>query len=263
MPPFKTESIAEFDQVDRIDCLRVVSVGFRYNSVDGPQTFMEIPLFPLPLVLFPQVVIPLHIFEERYRLMINRCIEESAAFGIVLIPPGTSTESESTIRRVSVTARVIQFDRIEDGRINIMAAGEMRFRILEFTAARPYWTASVEFFEDDRESDEELQDSYNQVVHIYREIHRLAAQLRGLEFDIEEVKIPVSPATLTHMVSFVLDIDPEAKQALLEMTSIDGRLKTLTVHLEEAMQRLNAEIAREKISHKVKGNGHYGKPENN
>jgi len=227
------------------------------------KTLMEIPLFPLPLVLFPQVVLPLHIFEERYRLMINRCIEESATFGIVLIPPGSSTESESTIRRVGVTARVIQFDRIEDGRINIMAAGETRFRILEFTASKPYWTANVEFFEDDREDDEELQESYNNVVHLYREVHRLAAQLRGLEFDVEEVKIPVSPATLTHMVSFVLDVDPEAKQSLLEMTSVEGRLKTLAVHLDEAVQRLNAEIVREKISNKVKGNGHYGKPENN
>jgi Lon protease-like protein len=224
---------------------------------------MEIPLFPLPLVLFPQVVVPLHIFEERYRLMINRCIEESGTFGIVLIPPGTSTESESTIRRVGVTARVIQFDRIEDGRINIMAAGEMRFRILEFTASQPYWAAKVEFFEDDRESDEDLQESYKEVVRLYREVHRLAAELRSMEMNIEEIKIPVSPATMSHMVSFVLDIDPEAKQALLEMTSVEGRLKTLTVYLEEAMQRLNAEIVREKISHKVKGNGHYGKPENN
>jgi Lon protease-like protein len=224
---------------------------------------MDIPLFPLPLVLFPQVVVPLHIFEERYRLMINRCIEESGTFGIVLIPPGTSTESESTIRRVGVTARVIQFDRIEDGRINIMAAGEMRFRILEFTASQPYWAAKVEFFEDDRESDEDLQESYKEVVRLYREVHRLAAELRSMEMNIEEIKIPVSPATMSHMVSFVLDIDPEAKQALLEMTSVEGRLKTLTVYLEEAMQRLNAEIVREKISHKVKGNGHYGKPENN
>jgi len=144
-----------------------------------------------------------------------------------------------------------------------MAAGEKRFRILEFTSSNPYWAGNVEFFDDDQERDEELQESFNNVVHLYREVHRLAAQLRGMEFDVEEVKIPASPATLSHMVSFVLDIDPEAKQALLEMTSIEGRLKTLTVHLEEATQRLNAEIAREKISHKVKGNGHYGKPENN
>jgi len=227
-----------------------------------PQTLMEIPLFPLPLVLFPQVVIPLHIFEERYRLMINRCIEDSSTFGVVLIPPGTSVESEQTIRRVGVTARIIQFDRIEDGRLNIMAAGETRFRILEFTASKPYWTADVEFFEDG-EHEEDLQEAYNEVVRLYREVHRLAAQLRGMEMDAEEVKIPVSPATMSHMVSFVLDIDPEAKQELLEMVSVEGRLKTLTVHLEETLQRLNTEISRDKISHKVKGNGHYGRPENN
>ena len=172
-------------------------------------------------------------------------------------------ESESTIRRVGVTARVIQVERMEDGRFNIMAAGETRFRILEFTANHPHWAASVELFEDDPESEEDLQESYNNVVLLYRDVHRLAAQLRGVEFDIEELKIPISPATLSHMVSYVLDIDPEAKQSLLEMTSVEGRLKTLIVHLEEAMQRLNTEIAREKISHKVKGNGHYSKPENN
>jgi Lon protease-like protein len=224
---------------------------------------MEIPLFPLPLVLFPQVVVPLHIFEERYRMMINRCIEESSAFGIVLIPPGTSVESEATIRFVGVTARVIQFDRIEDGRINIMAAGETRFRILQFTGSKPYWTANVEFFEDDPESEESLQVSYNDVVRLYRELHQLVAQLRGVTIEDSEIRIPVSPATLSHMVSFVLELDVESKQALLEMTSIEGRLKTLTVHLEEATQRLNTEIARGKVSHKVKGNGHYGNPQNN
>jgi Lon protease-like protein len=224
---------------------------------------MEIPLFPLPLVLFPQVVVPLHIFEERYRLMINQCIEESSTFGIVLIPPGTSVESESTIRRVGVTARVIQFDRVEDGRINIMAAGETRFRVLQFTGNKPYWTANVEFFEDDSESEEALQDSYNDVVRLYRELHQVIAQLRGVSIDDAEIKIPESPATLSHMVGFVLDLDVEFKQTLLEMTSIEGRLKTLAIHLEEATQRLNAEIARGKISHKVKGNGHYGNPEKN
>jgi len=222
---------------------------------------MEIPLFPLPLVLFPQVVVPLHIFEERYKEMINRCIEESIAFGIVMIPPGTSAENEATIRRVGVTARVIQFDRIEGGRFNIMAAGEMRFRILNFTTGKSYRTARVEFIEDDDESEEELWDSYNDVVRLYREVHRLAAQYRGVDVDVDEVKIPASPATMSHMLSFVLDLDVEFKQALLEMTSIEGRLKTLTVHLEEASQRLNTEIVRGKTS--PRGNGHYGRPENN
>ena len=224
---------------------------------------MEIPLFPLPLVLFPQVVLPLHIFEERYKEMINRCIDESIVFGLVLIPPGTSIETESAIRRIGVTARVIQFERIDDGRINIMAAGETRFRILNFTAGKPYWTANVEFFDDDNESEEVVQEPYNDVVRLYREVHQLAARYRGLDLDVEEIKIPTSPATMSHMVSFVLDLDVEFKQALLEMKSIEGRLKTLAVHLEETIQRLNAEIARAKTAPRVKGNGRLGRPEDN
>ena len=222
---------------------------------------MEIPLFPLPLVLFPQVVVPLHIFEERYKEMINRCIEESSAFGIVLIPPGTAAENETAISGVGVTARILQFDRIEDGRINIMAAGEMRFRILEFTSGKPYWTANVEFFEEDREDDEELRESLDEVLRLYREVHRLASQFRGVA--VEEIRIPDSPASLSYMVSYVLDIETRSKQALLEMTSTTGRLKSLVVHLEETIQRMNEQIALNEIRNRVKGNGHHGNPENN
>jgi Lon protease-like protein len=221
---------------------------------------MEIPLFPLPLVLFPQIVVPLHIFEDRYKLMINRCIEESSVFGVVLIPPGTAAENETTVRRVGVTARIVQFDRIEDGRINILAAGESRFRILQFGTSKPYWTADVELSEDDHEEDEELHESFSDVVRLYREVHRLASELRGVEAD--EIKIPESPVSLSYMVSYILDVDPEAKQLLLEMNSTTGRLKSLHVHLEEAIQRLSGQIARDKINHKVSGNGHYRSSEN-
>jgi len=187
--------------------------------------------------------------------MINRCIEESGTFGIVLIPPGTAAENETTIRRVGVTLRIVQFDRIEDGRINILAAGEMRFRILKFTAGEPYWSATVEFFDDDSEVSAELQESYAELVRLYREAHRLAAQLRGVE--VQEIKIPESPASLSFMVSYVLDIAPETKQSFLEMTSTTERLKILEVHLEETVERLIAQIAQDKIRHKVRGNGHY------
>jgi Lon protease-like protein len=205
--------------------------------------------------MFPDVVIPLHIFEERYKYMINRCIEESSLFGIVLIPPGTSTESESTIQRTGVTARVIQSERLEDGRLNIMAAGTMRFRILKFTGNKPCWTADVEFFEDDHEVGEELQDSFEDVVRLYRDVHRIASEMRGTE--VAEIQIPESPVLLSYMVSYVLEIAPAAKQELLEMTSTTGRLKALAAHLEGTIQRVNAQIARDAMSRKVKGNGHF------
>ena len=100
---------------------------------------MEIPLFPLPnLVLFPQVAVPLHIFEERYKLMINRCIDQADVFGLVLLNEEAEQENEENILRVGVTARVVQVDRLDEGRLNILCAGESRFRILEFTGSAPY-----------------------------------------------------------------------------------------------------------------------------
>jgi len=75
--------------------------------------------------------------------------------------------------------------------------------------------------------------------------------------EVQEIKIPESPASLSFMVSYVLDIAPETKQSLLEMTSTTERLKILEVHLEETVERLIAQIAQDKIRHKVRGNGHY------
>ena len=136
-----------------------------------------------------------------------------------------------------------------------MAAGTMRFRILKFTGNKPCWTADVEFFEDDHEAGEELQDSFEDVVRLYRDVHRIASEMRGNE--VAEIQIPDSPLLLSYMVSYVLDIAPSAKQELLEMTSTTGRLKSLAAHLEETIQRVNSQIARDAMSRKVNGNGHF------
>lgn len=216
---------------------------------------MEIPLFPLPLVLFPHAILPLHIFEERYRQMIHRCIENSEAFGVVLIPPGTSLESEDTIRRVGVTALIVHHERIEDGPLNIVTNGEKRFRILKFTGNAPYWTADVEFVDDDIEDGEELQESYRDVVRLYRDVHQLAAKLRGL--DAGEIHLPESPSRFSYMVSSVLSLAPELSQDLLEMISTTGRLKALYVYLEEIARRLTAQLPAGGSSPRGKHDGHW------
>jgi hypothetical protein len=82
----------------------------------------------------------------------------------------------------------------------------------------------------------------------------LAARLRGLD-NSEDTALTQSPVSLSFLVSFVLDIELEPKQELLEMTSTAGRLKALAIYLEEALQRLNAQIDHDTIRHKVKGNG--------
>ena len=214
---------------------------------------MEIPLFPLPnLVLFPHIVVPLHIFEERYKLMINNCIDHDEAFGLVLLRRGAESESEETIHRVGVTVRVTQVERLENGRMNILTEGESRFRIRRFTQREPYWKGSVDLLEDD-ESHRSVESLYDQVAALYREVSELAAEET-------EVALPESPCDLSYMVSYFLDIDSEDKQKLLEMTSAAERLRVLGTHLEETIRKFKHQLALQEIMTKVRGNGDLGKP---
>jgi len=109
-------------------------VGDRYDSF---------PIFPLPLVLLPTEVAPLHIFEERYKRMINLCIEEGAEFGIVWL-------GDSGLADVGCTARITELiDRMDDGRMNIVVRGVRPFRLLRRVEELPYPAGDVEMLEDE------------------------------------------------------------------------------------------------------------------
>lgn len=219
---------------------------------------MEISLFPLPnLVLFPNIVVPLHIFEERYKLMINGCIDRDEAFGLVLLRAGAEEESEETIHRVGVTARIVQVERLEDGRLNLLTEGEARFRIYRFTQQTPFWKGNVDFFEDN-ESYPGIESLYEQVSKLYRQVCEIGQKLSSSEQN--EVVLPESPADLSYMVSYVLDIDSEEKQNLLEMTSTAERLRVLVNHLTDAIRKLEQQLAYKALVAKVRGNGDLGKP---
>ncbi len=101
-----------------------------------------IPLFPLGLVLLPQMSLPLHIFEERYKQMIKECLEQSKTFGIVYFI-GKQFQTKGC------TARIVDIlKRYDDGRLDIMTRGERRFTIEEVLEEKPYLEARVEFFDD-------------------------------------------------------------------------------------------------------------------
>ena len=219
---------------------------------------MEIPLFPLPnLVLFPHIVVPLHIFEERYKLLINTCIEREDVFGVVLLRSGAETESEDTIHRVGVTARVVQVERLENGRMNILTEGENRFRIRRFTGYDPYWKAIVDVFEDN-ESHPGIDAMQEEVSELYRKVAELGAKIDSSEEP--ETALPESPTDLSYMISYILDIEAEAKQKLLEMSSAAERLRSLVPHLNDSIEKLQQQLALKEVMHKVRGNGDLGKP---
>jgi Lon protease-like protein len=221
---------------------------------------MEIPLFPLPnLVLFPHVLVPLHIFEERYRLMINNCIEQDEVFGLILLRSGAETESEDTIHRVGVTARVVQAERLENGRMNILVEGESRFRIRRFMGQEPFWKGTVDLF-DDIDSPHSVESLYDQVAELYRKVEELGAKLSSSEEP--DAALPESAVDLSYMVSYILEIESEEKQKLLEMTSTADRLRALIAHLSDAIAKLEQQIALKNVITRVRGNGDLGKPGN-
>ena len=218
---------------------------------------MEIAIFYLPnLDQYIKFVIPLYIVEERYKLMINGCIDRDEAFGLVLLRFGSDDETEETIHRVGVTARVAEVERLEDGRMNMLCGGESRFRIYRFTLQKPFWKASVDLFEDDeRHSTESL---YEQVAELYRSVAELSAKVSGNEQ--AELALPESATDLSYMVSYVLDIESEEKQKLLEMNSTAERLRMLIAHLTETIRKLEQQRTYKEVVAKVRANGDLGKP---
>jgi Lon protease-like protein len=111
---------------------------------------MELPLFPLHTVLCPGVALPLHVFEERYRLMVERCVESGEPFGVVLIREGRETGPlDGRISRVGTTALIREVGRLPDGRLDLMTVGGRRFRIETLTdSEEPYLIADVRYLRE-------------------------------------------------------------------------------------------------------------------
>jgi Lon protease-like protein len=161
------------------------------------------PLFPLEVVLFPEEPLPLHIFEERYKLMIGECLEAKAAdseqqeFGVVLT-------KDQEMYSVGCSARIVNLTRkYEDGRMDILTVGRRRFEILLTNEEKPYLQGTVEFFDDngtdapnDADADhaitlfrdlmQKLHQSSEMPIHLTRPYRHLSFRLAGpLPFDLD------------------------------------------------------------------------------
>src|SRR5262245_29435932 len=135
---------------------------------------MEIPLFPLPnLVLFPNIVLPLHIFEDRYKQMINGCIDHQEPFGLLLLRDGAQEETEQTIHHAGTMARVIDVERLDGGRMNILCQGESRFHVQRFIQDAPYWQGEVDLFDDDPMNETRLRPLFEEVAGAYKKTFEL------------------------------------------------------------------------------------------
>jgi Lon protease-like protein len=179
----------------------------------------ELGLFPLPLVLLPAEQLPLHIFEERYKELIEECLDADREFGLVYA-------DDDGIREVGTCARVVEvLDRFDDGRLNIVVEGRDRFRLLGLTRGRSFQTGDVAEVVD--AADEAEPDSIARALGLFE-------QLRDLTGSTVEV-----PPAETEQLSFVLagrvELAPEIKLELLEEVSERVRLERLCEILEDVV----------------------------
>ncbi|MEA2319146.1 MAG: hypothetical protein QOD44_3335 [Solirubrobacteraceae bacterium] len=191
----------------------------------------DFPLFPLGIVALPHELVPLHIFEERYRTMIGECIERRSEFGIVWV-------EDDELRPVGCAVEVSEvLERMEDGRMNILTRGTRPFRIVSRQDDLPYPAATVEFLVDkDEERDpasaKSAQDAYNDLVE----------EATDRILDSEELQ-----AMTAYEMAATVDFGAEAKQGLLDLRSENARLRLVARLFRAAVKRLDfIERARER-----------------
>jgi Lon protease-like protein len=198
---------------------------------------VRLPLFPLNTVLLPNTTLPLHIFEERYKTMINRCIEERAPFGVVLIRSGEEVGGDAEPYEIGCTARIVQIDRRPDGRMNLLTFGDDRFRILSLDRSAPYLQGDVELLASTDVEAPEVTDLTARVVALFREHFRLVLALTGQW--LREFDLPKEPEVLADFLAGNLELPVEKKQELLETLSVPVRLERLTGILGERIRVLS------------------------
>ncbi len=202
-----------------------------------PETIERFPLFPLGLVLIPHELVPLHIFEERYKLMIGECIEGQSEFGIVWL-------SDDGLKEIGCSARISKvLEAFEDGRMNVLVEGTTPFRMLRRIDDLPYPAGDVEPLVDDGEEEGDAAAIE-------------AARKRYADLVAEVTDERPEPDVLADLDAYgmaaTLDVALDAKQMLLELRSERARLEQLEALFAEALGRIRHA---ERAAERAQGNG--------
>jgi Lon protease-like protein len=200
---------------------------------------MDLRLFPLNTVLFPGMRMPLHIFEERYKIMIRECIEEDAPFGVLLIRSGAEVGSGAVPHDIGTTARILQVEYLDDGRMNIFTIGHQRFRTLAINTTEPYLRGEVALLEQAATGDVAFASvaRARMVFDDYLTTYlALGSQwTRG-------VYVPDDPAEAADYIAARLDVPPATKQGWLEELRPAERLRHELDAINEALPDMHARL---------------------
>ena len=205
---------------------------------------MRLDLFPLNTVLFPGMRLPLHIFEPRYRAMLGRCIETDGVFGVVLIAEGEEVGPAAIPHMIGTTARVEKVEYLPDGRFNLLALGETRFRIERIVAEEPHVVGDVELAPLSADVPETAVQALEGVRQRFERLVTLMIEIQAGY--MPEFELPADALQLAYLIAAGIPTGPASAQRLLEADSLadllDLERELLDLRIEQALGRLQQKL---------------------
>ncbi|KAF6154007.1 hypothetical protein GIB67_026661 [Kingdonia uniflora] len=227
----------------------------KHHNTSGPppqsDDTIELPLFPLPLVLFPGTILPLQIFEFRYRMMMHTLLQTDLRFGIIYCDSSTGTAD------VGCVGEVVKHEQLVDDRFFLICKGQERFRVTNLVRTKPYLVANVTWLEDrpsasaststsaSSESKEEGFEALASEVETYmKDVIRLSNRLNGKpEKEAQDLRRNLFPTPFSFFVGSTFEGAPREQQALLELEDTAARLKREKETLRNTLNYLTAASA--------------------
>ena len=195
----------------------------------------QLPLFPLHTVFFPRMLVPLLVFEERYKQMMEECQADESDFGIAFIRSGAEVGGPAEPYEIGTTARIMRLVDMEDGRKHVIVRGTTRFVIRDTDHSRPYLVGRVEDFPLEAGSVD-----YQLMGHVEIAFYRylqLLKQVQGMTISISN--LPDDQEGIAWMIAWGLQIDSRRRQELLSM----GSLQDLLLHEQRILADENRILA--------------------
>ena len=227
------------------------------EALDKVRGVRELPLFPLPVVLFPGMPMPLHIFEPRYRKMLSDIRAGDNLFGLSYFDAASSSSRDiPPAGHVGCVAEVTETQNLPDGRSNVLTVGVIRYQVNDYVERDdPYLVVRVNFFEDEEETSQKVLTSSRDVAVMFMRVAnsiRVINDERGNLPDITDTE----PQRLSFLVAAAMELEAETKQELLELRSTSERLDRLRDFLARVVKNYEE---RARLHSIAKGNGHGGK----
>jgi Lon protease-like protein len=183
----------------------------------------RLPLFPLHTVLMPGMVLPLRIFEPRYRLMMQRVLDGERRFGVLLIRRGREVGPGAEPYDLGTVAVITAVEPLGGGLMNIRATGSRRFHVTAFYHDEPYLTGDVDYLADDFSPSDTLRDLQDEVERLSRDYVTTVLRLR--DEHVEHVQLPRDPVALSYKVAGLLGaLQSSEAQSLLASPTVEHRL---------------------------------------